>query len=438
MLRIYTAKDFEPAWRVNRTGGAPPDVARRVAEILAAVQREGDIAVARLTRELDRFEIEPDALEVDRATWDAAVAQVPGDVLELLRFAAERVRRFHERQVQQGFSYEEADGTRLGQRVLPLERVGIYVPGGTAAYPSSVLMNAIPARVAGVDEIVMVTPTPDGVLNPLVVAAASVAGVDRLFRIGGAQAVAALAYGTASVPVVDKIVGPGNIWVATAKRLVFGAVDIDSIAGPSEVLVVADETADADIIAADLLAQAEHDADATAGLITTHEPLIAAVCEALERRLATLPRRAIAAASIRDHGYAVLAADRAEALRLANEVAAEHLELAIDDPWSAVDEIRHAGAIFVGEWTPEAVGDYVAGPNHVLPTSGTARFFSGLGVGDFLKRVNVLGLSPAGLRALGPATIRLAELEGLDAHARSVAVRLERLEHLAPSEAGHV
>ncbi len=426
MLKVYAAERFEPLWLQAGAGGAPPEVASRVAAILERVRAEGDDALAALTAELDRFPVTPDALELTAAERRDAVARVPDDVRELLAMAAERIRRFHEPQLQKGFELEDEDGVRLGQRVVPLERVGVYVPGGTAAYPSSVLMNVIPARVAGVAEVVMVTPTPDGVLNPTVIAAAEAAGVDRIFRVGGAQAVAALAFGTERVPRVDKIVGPGNIWVATAKRLVFGAVDIDMIAGPSEILVVADHTADPDLIAADLLAQAEHDPDAIAGVVTTSEALVAPLEAALERRLAELPRQDIARRALSGQGYVVVAPDRQAALALANRIAPEHLELMVEDPWAAADAVVHAGAVFVGPWTPEAVGDYLAGPNHVLPTAGTARFFSGLGVAAFCKRVNVLGFTPEGLARVGAATERFARLEGLDAHAESVVARMRR------------
>ncbi len=402
---------------------ADADVERDVAAIVADVRARGDEALIEATRRYDGWAVSAPTLEVSRADRSAALAQVSDDVRSLLKTAADRIRRFHEPQLASGYTLSDEQGVRLAQRVVPLARVGLYVPGGTAAYPSSVLMNAIPAQVAGVDEIIMVTPTPGGVLSPVVVAAAAEAGVHRIFRVGGAQAVAALAYGTDRVPRVDKIVGPGNIWVATAKRQVFGAVDIDSIAGPSEVLIVADETADPSLVAADMLAQAEHDPLASAGLITTDANLVPRVEQALTKQLELLSRREIAETSLRERGFVVVADDRAAAIRMANEVAAEHLELLVRDPAEAAQHIRHAGAIFIGPWTPEAVGDYLAGPNHVLPTGGTARFFSGLGVGDFVKRVNLLEFTRSGLEEVASLTAQFAALEGLDAHAASIAAR---------------
>jgi histidinol dehydrogenase len=423
MLTRIPPDAFVPAWSRARSA-TEASLESAVREILERVRQGGDRALSELTERYDRWRPGPGDLELGAAEWDAAVAGVPPEVWRAIEAAAERIRRFHEPQRFEGYRLEEPSGVVLAQRAVPLDRVGLYVPGGTAAYPSSVLMNAVPAQVAGVPEIVMVTPAPDGKLNPVVLAAARTAGVQRVFRIGGAQAVGALAYGTETVPRVDKVVGPGNAWVAAAKRLVFGTVGIDLLAGPSEVLVVADRSANPAWLAADLLAQAEHDPHAVAGLITTEAELVPAVEAALAEQLQALPRRAIAAEALRGHGYAVVARDLADALRIANQAAPEHLELCVEDPWAAAQEIRHAGAIFLGSWTPEAVGDYLAGPNHVLPTAGTARFSSGLGVSDFVKRTNLLWVTENGLRELAEATMALAGLEGLDAHARSVAVRL--------------
>ena len=406
-------------------GRASAEVESTVTDIIRTVVERGDEALCALTRRFDDWSpSDASELEVSAQERERALATVPAETRRLLATAAKRIRRFHEPQLQSGFTISDPHDVRLQQRIVPLGRAGLYVPGGTAAYPSSVLMNAIPAQVAGVREIVMTTPTPGGAINPVVIAAAVEAGVHRIFKIGGAQAVAALAYGTNVVPRVDKIVGPGNAWVATAKRQVFGAVDIDSIAGPSEVLIVADETADPALVAADLLAQAEHDVLASAGLITTDPRLIEQVERELELQLSRLSRRAIAITSLRTYGFAIVAPDRGSALDLANVIATEHLELLLEDPASAAEAIENAGAIFVGPWTPEALGDYLAGPNHVLPTGGTARFFSGLGVQDFVKRVNVLRFTEAGFREVAELTTRFAELEGLDAHAASVAIRV--------------
>jgi histidinol dehydrogenase len=347
-------------------------------------------------------------------------------VRSALRLAARRITAFHRRQRQGSWSFRDATGARLGQQVRALDRVGVYIPGGTAAYPSSVLMNVIPAKVAGVGEVIGVTPGGRGGVPAAVLAAAHTAGIDRLFRIGGAQAVAALAYGTRSIPRVDKICGPGNIWVATAKRLVFGAVDIDMIAGPSEVLIVADGRARAEFVAADLLSQAEHDPLAAAILVTPSAPLAARVARALEEQLGELPRQAIARCALTRYGTAFVTTSLTAAIALANRLAPEHLELAVQKPERWLPAIRHAGAIFLGEHAPEAFGDYLAGPNHVLPTGGSARFSSPLGVYDFIKRSSVIGAGPRTLATLGPAIAKLARLEGFDAHARAVERRLSR------------
>ena len=403
-----------------------PDVDEAVAVILAEVRSRGDAALAELTRRFDRTDVEG-RIRFTPGEVAAAAAAVPADEMEALRFAATRIRAYHERQVPPDAEWTDGAGATLGWRWTPVDAAGLYVPGGLASYPSSVLMNAIPAKVAGVGRLAMCVPTPDGEVNPLVLAAASLAGVDEVYRIGGAQAVAALAYGTETVAPVDKIVGPGNAYVAAAKRRVFGKVGIDSIAGPSEILVIADGSADADWIAVDLLSQAEHDASAQAILVTDDGGLARAVAAAVERRLETLERRLIAGESWRGNGAVIVSRDLAEAALLANRVAAEHLEILTADPESVARDIRHAGAIFLGPWTPEAIGDYAGGPNHVLPTSRTARFSSGLSVMDFLKRTTVQRMTPEALRAIGPAVETLARSESLEAHALSVRLRLERL-----------
>jgi histidinol dehydrogenase len=378
------------------------------------------------TKKFDRLEIKPDRLAITPAEFAEAEETVTAEARAALALARDRIEAFHRRQLPKDDRYTDAEGVELGMRWTAIEAVGLYVPGGTASYPSSVLMNAVPARVAGVERVAMVVPTPDGVINPLILVAARIAGVDEVYRVGGAQAVAALAYGTESIRAVDKIVGPGNAYVAAAKRLVFGTVGIDMIAGPSEVLVIADDDNDPDWIAADLLAQAEHDAAAQAILITTSPRLVAEVFAAVLRQLETLPRGATAAASWRDHGAVITVSSLADAVELANRVAPEHLELAVAEPDKLLKDIRNAGAIFLGRYTPEAIGDYVGGPNHVLPTARSARFSSGLSVFDFLKRTTLLKLGPDQLRALAPAAITLAEVEGLDAHARSLVIRLNR------------
>jgi histidinol dehydrogenase len=397
----------------------PREVDDRVRAICDDVRARGDEAVREYTRRFEQRELAD--LELGEAAWDARAAACAPEVLTSLERAAHNIRAFHEGQVERGYEQHRA-GMRLGLRVEPLQRVGLYVPGGTARYPSSVLMTAVPARVAGVGELIMVTPG----ASAETLAAARIAGVDRVFEIGGAQAVAALAYGTGSVPRVDKIVGPGNVWVAAAKRLVFGDVDIDSVAGPSEVLVIADQDARADFVAADLLAQAEHDPLAHCVLLCTSAALVDEVERQLDAQLERLGRKDIAAAALAGQGVAVLVEDVAAALRLANQIAPEHLELHVADAGKVADGVRTAGAIFVGPYTPEAVGDYLAGPNHVLPTGGAARYASPLGVYDYLKRTTVLEVSREALATLAPDLERLAEVEGLDAHARSVRVRLDR------------
>ncbi len=405
---------------------AAADVEATVRAIVADVAARGDRAVADYTLKFDKLDLDRVGLQVTAAEITAAVAACDRDVLDALELARARIDTYHRRQVPQDDRFTDALGVELGSRWTAIEAVGIYVPGGTAAYPSSVLMNAVPAKLAGVPRIAMVVPAPGGKLNPLVLAAAKLAGVDEIFRIGGAQAIAALAYGTAAIAPVAKIVGPGNAYVAAAKRIVFGKVGIDMIAGPSEVLIVADRTGNPEWIAADLLAQAEHDASAQAILITDDERLGAATRRAIEGQLSRLARGKVAGASWRDFGAVILVRNLDEALPLVDAIAPEHLEIAAADAERLAARIRNAGAIFIGAYTPEAIGDYVAGANHVLPTARSARFSSGLGVLDFMKRTSILKCGPDQLRALGGAAIALGNAEGLDAHARSVAIRLNR------------
>jgi histidinol dehydrogenase len=398
----------------------------RVLEIIKAVRDRGDAAVVELTQRFDALEVASMAdLILPRARLEQALERITPEQREALEIAAERVRSYHERQKQDSWTYTEADGTVLGQKVTPLDRAGLYVPGGKASYPSSVLMNAIPAKVAGVPEVVMVVPTPRGEVNELVLAAACIAGVDRVFTIGGAQAVAALAYGTESVPPVDKIVGPGNIYVATAKRHVFGKVGIDMIAGPSEILVVCDGQTDPDWIAMDLFSQAEHDEDAQSILVSPDAAFLDRVAESIARLLPTLERAYIARTSIEGRGALIQVADMQQAIEVANRIAPEHLELSVAEPEQWLPQIRHAGAIFMGRYTAEALGDYCAGPNHVLPTSGTARFSSPLGVYDFQKRSSIINCSAEGASTLGKVASVLARGESLTAHARSAEYRIK-------------
>ena len=405
---------------------AAADVDAAVAAILADVQERGDAALVHYTNAFDGFDPGRSGLRLSRREIAEAAAEVPPETMAALRLATERIESFHHRQLPEPIDYIDPLGVRLAARWRPVTAAGLYVPGGTAAYPSSVLMNAIPAKVAGVERLVMTVPTPGGVPNPLVLAAAELAGIDEIYRIGGAQAIAALAYGTETIAAVDKIVGPGNAYVAAAKRRVFGRVGIDMIAGPSEILVVADRNNDPEWIAADLLSQAEHDAAAQAILIADDAAFVAAVERAVAARLQRLPRADIARASWEAHGAVILVADWREAPALIDRLAPEHLELAIDDAEKLAQEVRHAGAIFLGRWTPEAIGDYIAGPNHVLPTSRSARFASGLGVLDFMKRSSLVRCDEASFTALAPSAIRLARAEGLDAHALSLSVRLGR------------
>jgi histidinol dehydrogenase len=403
---------------------ASADVEAAVRSIIADVMARGDRALVDLTRTYDRIDLDRIGLRVRADEIAAAAAACDRGALDALKLARDRITAYHQRQKPTDDRFADALGVELGHRWTAIEAVGLYVPGGTAAYPSSVLMNAVPAKVAGVPRLVMVVPAPEGRLAPLVLAAAQLAGIDEIYRVGGAQAVAALAYGTETIRPVAKIVGPGNAFVAAAKRLVFGTVGIDMIAGPSEVLILADRTGHPDWIAADLLAQAEHDASAQSILITDDKALADDVERAVEAQLATLPRAAVASASWRDFGAVILVGSLAEAVPLVDAIAPEHLEIESEDAERLAGLIRNAGAIFLGAHTPEAIGDYVGGSNHVLPTARSARFSSGLGVLDFMKRTSILKCGPEQLRALGPAAIALGEAEGLDAHARSVAIRM--------------
>jgi histidinol dehydrogenase len=417
------AAGFEALLHAKRE--ASEDVQTLVAGVIDQVRTRGDDALIDYTARWDRQTLTAETLRIGRDEIDAATAKCSTGTLEALDLAAVRVEEFHRRQIPEVTDYRDATGVRLGARWTPVGAVGLYVPGGTASYPSSVLMNALPAKVAGVERVVMVVPTPDGTINPLVLAAAKRCGIDEIYRIGGAQAVAALAHGTATIRPVDKIVGPGNAFVAAAKRQVYGLVGIDSIAGPSEILVVADGKNDPAWIAMDLLSQAEHDTSAQSILITDDAAFADAVAAAVDRHLETLPRTVIAGESWREHGAIVLVGDlMADAPALVDRLAPEHLELAVEDPDALAARIRNAGAIFLGRYTPEAIGDYVAGPNHVLPTARSARFSSGLNVLDFMKRTTFVACDADSLRAIGPAAVTLAMAEGLEAHARSVAQRL--------------
>ncbi len=404
-----------------------PDVDAAVAAIIADVRARGDAAVLELTAKFDKLVLKAENMAFTQAEMDAEIAKVSAEDRAALELAAERIRAYHARQMPEDAMWQDASGASLGWRWTPVSAAGLYVPGGLASYPSSVLMNAIPAKVAGVQRLVVTCPTPGGVVNPLVLLAARIAGVDQVYRIGGAQAVAALAYGTETLTAVDKITGPGNAYVAAAKRRVFGRVGIDMIAGPSEILVIADGDNDPDWIALDLLSQAEHDESAQSILLTPDADFAAKVVAAVEKRLETLERRAIAGASWRDYGAVIITRDLAEAAALSNRVAPEHLELCVADPDGLSAQITHAGAIFLGAWTPEAIGDYVGGPNHVLPTARSARFSSGLSVLDFVKRTTLAKMTPEALAAIGPAAERLARSESLEAHGLSVTARLAKL-----------
>ncbi|WP_288940068.1 histidinol dehydrogenase [uncultured Roseovarius sp.] len=403
------------------------DVDDAVAAIIADVRARGDAAVIELTARFDRLELTPETLRFSREEVDALIAEVPAHEREALQIAADRIRAYHERQLPEDVSWTDEAGATLGWRWTPVSAAGLYVPGGLASYPSSVLMNAIPAKVAGVERLAITVPTPDGQANPLVLLAARLSGVDEIYRVGGAQAIAALAYGTESIAPVDKITGPGNAFVAAAKRRVFGRVGIDMIAGPSEILVIADRDNNPDWIALDMLSQAEHDESAQSILITDDPAMAKAVEAAIDRHLQTLERRRIAEASWRDFGAIITVPDMDTAAELSNRIAPEHLELCVNDAEALAEKITHAGAIFLGAWTPEAIGDYVGGPNHVLPTARSARFSSGLSVMDFVKRTTMARMTPAALRAIGPAAETLATSESLEAHGLSVTARLNHL-----------
>lgn len=405
---------------------ASVEVGDTVAAIIDDVRARGDEALFALTEKFDKLTLTPETLRFSQAEIDAAYAAIPQDVRAALELAHKRITAHHEKQKPLDHIYTDAIGVTLGTRWTAIEAVGLYVPGGLASYPSSVLMNAVPAKVAGVERLAMVVPTPRGDVNPAILAAAKIAGVSEIYRVGGAQAIAALAYGTETIAPVYKIVGPGNAYVAAAKRQVFGTVGIDMIAGPSEVLIIADESANAAWVAADLLAQAEHGGGAQSILITTHKPLASAVLAEVERQLGVLRAPDIARQGWEEFGAVITVATLDEAIALGNRIASEHVELALDDPQSVLDRIRNAGAIFVGHHTPESIGDYVGGSNHVLPTARSARFASGLGVLDFVKRTTILGCTPGALAELVDATVTLAETEGLEAHGRSAAIRLNR------------
>lgn len=420
MIRLFRDQEIKIEEIFARTE-EKTDVAGVVAEIIADVKKNGDAALRRYAERFDGAAAE--VLEVTKEERAAALAEADAGFLEILREAAAHIRAFHEKQKRTDFVLTEREGVVLGQKIIPLDRVGLYVPGGTASYPSTVLMDCIPAKIAGVGEVCMVTPAKGGKLNPDIIAAAEIAGVDRIFKIGGAQAVAALAYGTESVPRVDKIVGPGNAFVAEAKKQVFGQVSIDMIAGPSEILVIADGNSDAAIVAADLLSQAEHDKMASAVLVTESEALAQAVAAELERQIPLLPRAEIARASIENNGKIILVENIQRAIAVANEIAPEHLELCVDEPFRYLAEIRHAGSIFLGRHAPEALGDYFAGPNHTLPTSGTARFSSPLGVDDFVKRSSFTYYTKDALATEAEKIACFARREGLEAHARSALAR---------------
>lgn len=424
-----TDPEFEAAFQavLGAKREDSPDVDAIVADIIADVRARGDAAVIELTAKFDRLELDAAGLRFSEAEIDGFCAQVSDEDRAALELAADRIRAYHSRQMPEDALWTDDVGAQLGWRWTPVSAAGLYVPGGIATYPSSVLMNAIPAKVAGVGRLAMVVPTPDGAVNPLVLLAARIAGVDEVYRIGGAQAVAALAYGTDTIAPVDKITGPGNAFVAAAKRRVFGKVGIDMIAGPSEILVIADKDNDPDWIALDLLSQAEHDESAQSILITDDAAFGQAVADAVDARLQTLERRAVAMPSWRDYGAIITVTDMAQAVELSDRIAPEHLEICVADADGMAAQITHAGAIFIGAWTPEAIGDYVGGPNHVLPTARSARFSSGLSVMDFVKRTTLSKMTPEALRAIGPSAERLAISESLEAHGLSVRARLDRL-----------
>ena len=428
-MRIRVVKTSEPAFKslmariLQRRGSREGEVEKRVAEILRAVQKTGDRAVVRYTELFDRVRLTRSTMEVKSKEIELAMKKVPAKDLLTLRLAARRIAAFHRRPLQKSWQYRDPIGMLLGQRITPLERVGVYVPGGKASYPSTVLMNAIPAKVAGVKEVIMTSPI--GNDGTIILAAAKIAGVDRIFRVGGAQAIAAMAFGTGTIPKVDKIVGPGNIFVATAKRLVFGDVNIDSIAGPSEILLLVDDSADPEYVAADMLSQAEHDELAAALCVTTSMSAALKIQRATEEQLRQTKRHAITFKSLEKYGAIIVVRGMAEALQLANTIAPEHVELIVKQPEKWARGVRNAGAIFLGPYSTPPLGDYLAGPNHVLPTGGSARFFSPLGTYDFLKRTTIIHAEKRALRALAPKITQLARLEGLDDHARAVEARFK-------------
>jgi len=420
-------KDFESFFKKieGRAGEVPAAIEKQVKQIIAAVKKDGDAAVIEYTERFDSVKLTPKKMRVSEEEIMKAYKVVPDEDVDALLLAARRIADFHDRQRQESWFVQEDNGAMVGQRVLPLESVGVYVPGGKASYPSSVLMNTVPAKVAGVNNIVMCVPAPGGKINPFVLVAADLAGVDEIYKVGGAQAIAAMAYGTKTIPKVDKIVGPGNIYVATAKRLVFGTVDIDMVAGPSEILVVADRTARPAFVAADMLSQAEHDEMASAVLVTDDADLAKEVIKELDKQVEELSRRDIAKKSLADFGAVIIVKDLKEAANIVNRIAPEHLELAVDRPFELLPLIKNAGAIFMGHYTPEAVGDYIAGPNHVLPTGGTARFFSPLSLDDFVKKSSILSYTKEALAEVAPEVLRLTKMEGLEAHGRMVEIRLK-------------
>ena len=424
----YRDKEFDQVVASLETRGetVPAEILDRVNGIIEDVRERGDEAVLEYTARFDRIDLADVGIEVPRGLLTDSLDRLASEDRDLLEDAARSIREFHSRQIEESWTYQPGPGIVLGQKITPIGRVGLYVPGGTAAYPSSVLMNAVPARVAGVEEVIMAVPTPDGEIDQAVMAAAAVAEVDRVFRVGGAQAVAAMAYGTGTVPRVDKIVGPGNIYVAMAKKAVFGVVDIDMVAGPSEILVLADGGADPALAAADLLSQAEHDPLAYPVLVTDDERLLQATAAELSRQLDLLPRREIAEQSVADRGHLILVEDMEMGAELTNRIAPEHLELMVEDPDHLLEAITCAGSIFLGSHTPEALGDYMAGPNHVLPTGGTARFFSPLGVYDFIKRSSIIKYDRQALNDRAEKVARFARMEGLEAHARAVDLRIRK------------
>ena len=430
MIKILKTQDADFDGKLRATlafeGESAAVVDLAVDKILGQIRTHGDAALISLTNKFDHTEaISMDDLTVDEGTLESAISSVDESVLESLRDAAHRIENYHQRQIQESWSYRDESGSLLGQKILPLARAGLYVPGGKAAYPSSVLMNAIPARVAGVKEIVMVAPTPNGVVNPVVLAAAQIAGVTQIYKIGGAQAIGAMAYGTETITKVDKIVGPGNAYVAAAKKKVFGAVGIDMIAGPSEILIICDGKTDPDWIVMDLFSQAEHDELAQSILISNDEAFLRLIQERVTALLPEMPRKSVIKKSLEDRGAMILVKSLGEACEIANRIAPEHLELSVEEPNALLDQIENAGAIFIGKYTSEALGDYCAGPNHVLPTSGTSRFSSPLGVYDFQKRTSLIEVSESGARGLGLIAAKLAREEGLEAHARSAEKRFK-------------